>query len=155
MYEVHALWSLEWTRKSGEYYKGGQSLLPTSLPSSSSARDQFGHTGGRGHMPMHPHPTGVSSTLANALFCKVPDTRIFQIHASAQHISWKLHHIWVGPHSADTLIWRNLWKWFAPLLAQSRDKRAWTTCSWLARTSECPSSQNKLWVTQIKVCLFS
>ena len=110
MYEVHALWSLEWTRKSGEYYKGGRSLLPTSLPSSSSARDQFGHTGGRGHMPMHPHPTGVRSTLANALFCKVPDTRIFQIHASAQHISWNLHHTWVHPHSADTQMQRNLWK---------------------------------------------
>ena len=59
MHEIHALLSLD--KPGGEYYMGGQSLLPTELASSSSAISNiFWPSGGRGQgiMPIQPYPTG-------------------------------------------------------------------------------------------------
>ena len=111
MNEIHTLLTLD--KPGGEYYKGGRSLLPTKSASSSSA---FSHMilalrGERAELcPVNPIPLEVCYNMSQCPLCKLPDTRIFHIHASAQHISWNLHHTWVHPHSADTQMQRNLWK---------------------------------------------
>ena len=88
MHEIHALLTLD--KPGGEYYKGGRSLLPTKSASSSSA---FSHMilalrGERAELcPVNPIPLEVCYNMSQCPLCKLPDTRIFHIHASAQHIS--------------------------------------------------------------------
>jgi len=59
-------------------------------------------------------PSTVQLKMRGKLRCAAtagcPDTRIFHIHESAQHVPWNLHHTWVRPHSGDTQMQRNLWK---------------------------------------------
>ena len=111
MNEIHTLLSLD--KPVGEYYKGGRSLLPTKSASSSSA---FSHMilalrGERAELcPVNPIPLEVCYNMSQYPLCKLPDTRIFHINASSQHILWNLHHTWVWPHSSDTQMQSNIWK---------------------------------------------
>ena len=80
MNEIHTLLTLD--KPGGEYYKGGQSLLPTKSASSSSA---FSHMilalrGERAELcPVNPIPLEVCYNMSQCPLCKLPDTRIFHI----------------------------------------------------------------------------
>ena len=51
---------------------GGLSLLPKSTHTS-SVRSRSGHTGGRGHLSMHPQPYWSLSARTYAIFTKSPE----------------------------------------------------------------------------------
>ena len=87
----------------------GQSLLPKVTQLQQCPGPFWPHRGERAYAQTSPSYWSLINIGQERLY-HVPDTGIFHIHASAQHISWNLHPTWVGPHSADTQMQRNLWK---------------------------------------------